>query len=337
MKAVMVTAPGQVEVVDVPEPTPGPRDIVVRPRACGICGSDVYYIAIGGIPPRQGETILGHEAAGEVVEVGAEVAGLSVGDHVVVNPMADPAGIIGNGGPTGALSELLLIRDAVLGRSVTVVPNDLPFDIAALNEPMAVARHAVNRSTPKPGQKAVVFGAGPIGLGAAIGYKSLGVAHVVVVDIIPERLQRALAVGADAIINSAEEDVQSRLFELHGTAADGTGKPRPGSDLYLDAAGVPAVINTVLACAKHRAILCIPAVHKEPVLVDFGQILTSELDVRMSMGYPTEIFEVTTDIVANRDKYGAIISHHFDFTNALEALKLATTPGAADKVVITFG
>ena len=60
-------------------PTPGPRDIVVRPRACGICGSDAYYISIGGIPPRQGKTILGHEAAGEVVEVGAEVEGLSVG------------------------------------------------------------------------------------------------------------------------------------------------------------------------------------------------------------------------------------------------------------------
>ena len=61
MKVVMVTAPGQVEVVDVPEPAPGPRDIVVRPRACGICGSDAFYISIGGIPPRQGQTILGHE------------------------------------------------------------------------------------------------------------------------------------------------------------------------------------------------------------------------------------------------------------------------------------
>jgi 2-desacetyl-2-hydroxyethyl bacteriochlorophyllide A dehydrogenase len=337
MKAVMVTAPGQVEVVEVPEPTPGPRDIVVRPRACGICGSDAYYIAIGGIPPRQGQTILGHEAAGEVVEVGSEVEGLSVGDHVVVNPMADPSGIIGNGGPTGALSELLLIREAVPGHSVALVPDDLPFDIAALNEPMAVARHAVNRSNPHPGHKAVVFGAGPIGLGAAISYKSLGVEHVVVVDILPARLQRALAVGADAIINSAEEDVRARLFELHGQASSGTGQPCPGTDLYLDAAGVSAVIDTVMACAKHGATLCIPAVHKKPVLVDFGKILASELDLKMSMGYPTEIFEVTRDLVANRDKYGAIISHRFDFTDALEALSLASTPGAAEKVVITFG
>ncbi len=201
---------------------------------------------------------------------------------------------------------------------------------------MAVARHAVNRSNPQPGYKAVIFGAGPIGLGAAIGYKSLGVEHVVVVDIVPARLQRALTVGADAIINSAEENVQARLFELHGTATDGVGQPRSGTDIYLDAAGVPAVIDTVMTCAKRRATPCIPAVHKKPVLVDFGKILSTELNLMMSMGYPTEIFEVTDDIVANRDKYGAIISHRFDFTDALEALKLANTPGAAEKVVITF-
>jgi threonine dehydrogenase-like Zn-dependent dehydrogenase len=152
--------------------------------------------------PGRGETILGHEAAGEVVEVGADVEGIRVGDHVVVNPMADPCGIIGKGGPTGALSELLL-RQTVLRRSVATIPADLPFD-AALNEPMAVALHPVNRSNPQPGNTAVVFGAGPIGLGAPIGYRSRGLGHVVV-DVVPARLQRALAVGADAVINSAED------------------------------------------------------------------------------------------------------------------------------------
>ncbi|WP_197024644.1 zinc-binding dehydrogenase [Cellulomonas sp. KRMCY2] len=314
----------------------GPRDILVRPKACGICGSDLYYIAIGGIPPRQGETILGHEAAGEIAEVGAEVTGLSVGDHVVVNPMADPTGIIGNGGPTGALSELLVIRDAVVGRSVRVVPKDLPWDAAALNEPMAVALHAVNQSRLPAGGKAVVFGAGPIGLGAAIGYKALGAAHVVVVDILPGRLDKALAVGADAVINSAQEDVKERLTELHGTAADGLGHPRPGTDVYLDAAGVPAVIDTVMVCAKHRARLSIPAVHKKPVPVDFGAVLASEVEIVTSMGYPTEIFEVTDHIIARPEAYRAIISDRFDFAHALDAFALAQTPGAAEKIIITF-
>ncbi|MDM8086107.1 zinc-binding dehydrogenase [Cellulomonas cellasea] len=333
----MVTGPGQVEIADVPEPTAGPRDILVRPRACGVCGSDGFYISIGGIPPRQGATILGHEAAGEVVEVGAEVEGVSVGDHVVVNPMAEPTGIIGNGGASGALAELLVLHDAVAGKSFAVVPKDLPWEVAALNEPMAVARHAVNRANPKAGDKVVVFGAGPIGLGAAIGFKSLGASHVVVVDVVASRLERALAIGADAVINSAEEDVRERLLELHGETGGGYHGTKPGTDIYLDAAGVPSVIDTVLANAKHGATLSIPAVHKKPVEVDFGALLTSEITIVMAMGYPTEIFEVTEDIIANQDKYAKIISHPVPFEDVLEGIKLASTPGAADKVVITMG
>ena len=97
----MVTGPGKAEVVDADHPQAGPNDVLVRMRACGICGSDAFYITIGGIPPRQGHTPLGHEPAGEVVEVGANVSGIAVGDHVVINPMAAPSGIIGNGGAAG--------------------------------------------------------------------------------------------------------------------------------------------------------------------------------------------------------------------------------------------
>ena len=92
-----------------------------------------------------GHMPLGHEPAGEVVEIGSAVTGIAVGDHVVVNPMAAPSGIIGNGGASGALAEYLLIEDAVRGRSLEVVPDHIPFEVAALNEPMAVARHGVNR------------------------------------------------------------------------------------------------------------------------------------------------------------------------------------------------
>jgi threonine dehydrogenase-like Zn-dependent dehydrogenase len=112
MKTVVVSGPGTTDVREVPTPEVGPGDVLVRMRACGICGSDAFYIARGGIPPREGATPLGHEPAGEVVEVGAMVAGLSPGDHVVVNPIASGSGMIGSGGPQGALSEFLLIPDA---------------------------------------------------------------------------------------------------------------------------------------------------------------------------------------------------------------------------------
>jgi 2-desacetyl-2-hydroxyethyl bacteriochlorophyllide A dehydrogenase len=336
MSAVTATGPGQVSVVDVPRPVPGPDDILVKIRACGICGSDAFYISLGGIPPREGSTPLGHEAAGEVVEVGANVTGIPVGSHVVINPMAAPSGIIGNGGATGALADFLLVENADLGKSVSIVPKHIPFDVAALNEPMAVARHGVNRVSPHPGDRVVVFGAGPIGLGAAIGFKLRGVESVVVVDMIASRLETALQVGADAVINSAEEDLVERLVDLHGNAPRRPGERRPGTDIYLDAAGAPSVIDTVLRNAKPGATLGIVAVHKKPVEVDFGGILSTELTIVMASGYPTEIFEVTDDIIQNWERYAPIISHRFPFRDVEQALITAGTPGAADKVIVTF-
>ncbi|ADJ48948.1 threonine dehydrogenase and related Zn-dependent dehydrogenase [Amycolatopsis mediterranei S699] len=336
MKSVLVTGPGRVDVVEVPKPSPGPRDVLVRMRACGICGSDAYYVTIGGIPPRQGATPLGHEGAGEVVEVGAEVTGFAPGDHVVMNPLAPGSQLLGSGGPMGALSEYLVFRDAEPGRELRIIPRNLPFDLAAINEPMAVARHAVNRTAPQPGDTVAVFGAGPIGLGAVLGYRISGAKHVVVIDVQPARLEKALAIGADAVINSAEEDVAARLTELHGPGATVMGAPRAGTDIYLDAAGAPAVIDTALAAAKANATLGIVAVHKKPVPVDFGALLGVEPTIVTAMGYPQEIFQVTDDIVANQDRFGRIISHRFPFTDVLTALETAATPGAADKVVVTF-
>src|SRR5690348_2944558 len=212
--------------------------------------------------------------------------------------MAKPGEIIGNGAATGALSEYLLIENAVRGTSVEVVPDHIPFEVAALNEPMAVARHGVNQCRPKPGDKVVIFGAGPIGLGATIAFKSLGVGHVAVADLIPARLEKALKVGADAVINSGGEDVAKRLLDLHGEGASMFGG-KAGTDIYFDAAGVPAVIETALAAAKKGATLGIVGVHKEPVQVEFVNVMSNEITILGSMGYPDEIFEVTGDLVAN--------------------------------------
>jgi threonine dehydrogenase-like Zn-dependent dehydrogenase len=267
-----------------------------------------------------------------VVEVGARVDDIERGDHVVVNPIT--AGQPGNGGPFGGLSDFLLVEGAQLGRNLAVIPDHVPFDIAALNEPMAVSQHAANRTGVKQGDAVVIFGAGPIGLGAVIAYKLKGAESVVVADVIPERLETAVAVGADAVINSADEDVASRLAQLHGLASNAFGAPRAGTDIYLDAAGVPIVIETALNSAKHGATVGIVAVHKQPVSIDFGALISTELDIVTSMGYPTEIFEVTDDIAANVNRYARIISDRFAFEDALDALVAA--PTAKGKVVVTF-
>src|SRR6201996_4846579 len=179
MKIAMVTGPGKADVVHADRPRVGPRDVLVRMRACGICGSDAFYITIGGVPPRQGHTPLGHEPAGEVVEVGANVSGIAVGDHVVINPMAAPSGIIGNGGAAGALADYLLIENAFRGTSLEVIPDHIPWEVAHLKEPMAGGPQGANQCKPRRWEKVAILGAGPIGRGATLAFKSLGVEHVV--------------------------------------------------------------------------------------------------------------------------------------------------------------
>jgi (R,R)-butanediol dehydrogenase/meso-butanediol dehydrogenase/diacetyl reductase len=340
MKSVQTGAAGTVDVVDIERPTPGPDDVLLRMRAVGICGTDVTFLHLGGGPFGPGGLMvpvpLGHEPAGEVVEVGANVTGVKVGDRVVVNPQAAPTGIIGCGGALGGMSEYLIIENAVLGKSLAIIPDTVPYEVAALNEPMAVALHCVNRSEARPGDKVLVFGAGPIGLGAAIWLKLRGVAHVTVADVIPGRLQTALAVGADAVIDSSKEDVAARLTELHGTGANSLGQPRPDTDIYIDAAGVAAVVNTALTSAKWGAKLVTVAVHKKPEPIDLGAILRSEMTILGSQGYPTEIFEVTPQLVEHQERFARLISHRVPFSEVDRAFALALTPGAAEKVVVTL-
>ena len=337
MKSLIITGADTVELLDVERPAAGPADVVVAMKAVGICGSDVLYVQIGGLPPRQGATPLGHEGAGEVIEVGADVTGVEVGDHVVINPMAASDGIIGNGGAQGELSEFVVLKDATPGVHFRVIPTDLPWDVAALNEPMAVAHHGVNRSGAGTGTKAVVFGAGPIGLGAALSLKAKGAAHVVVVDVVPNRLEKALALGADAIINSTKEDVVARLIELHGDEPGFQGGPaRPRTDVAIDAAGVPAVTTTALNALRRGGVLSIIAVHKQPVSLNFQELLINEPEIRLSMGYPTEIFEVTDAIIGNWRAYQQIISDRIPFIDGEKAIRLAAIPGATDKVVVMF-
>ncbi|KAK1706439.1 alcohol dehydrogenase [Colletotrichum acutatum] len=339
MRRVEITAPGVVSWVDRPKPEAGPKDVLLKIKACGICGSDSLYTDHGGIPPYQGCTPLGHEPAGEVAEIGKDIESpdVEVGDHVVVDTMVFQDGLLGSGGAQGALCEYVVIYNYEPRKHLKKIPKSIPWHIAALNEPMAVALHAVNRTSPKPGCKVVVFGAGPIGLGAVLGYRRKGASHIVVVDVVNARLEKALKVGADAVVNSAEaEDLAAKLVELQGDGATAQNRgTRPGTDIFLDAAGAPPVPAQVCKMARRGATFGVVGVHRKPTELNFAQLISTELTIVFSVGYPTEIFEVTDDIVDNWDKYAQIVSDQIPFDQAIDALELAKS-GKANKVVVVF-
>lgn len=312
-------------------PEAGPKDVVVKMKAVGICGSDLSYIKFGGIPNPRGTTPLGHEGAGEVLQVGAEVEGISVGQSVIVNPMMTPSNI-GSGGPEGAFTQELLVREARLGDSILPIPEGISYEVAAMCEPLAVAMHGVNRMDVKPGDKVVVFGCGPIGLGMILWLVDRGVTDVVALDLAEERLDRARALGARAALAPTKIDLRATLAELHGEVPS-YGRVGVGTDAYIDAAGAPSIIGDVIMMAKFHAKLVITAAYMKPIEVPFGRMLTSEMTITTAVGYPTEMPDVIAAMPRLQDKIASLISHRLPFDQVMDGLKIAATPGSA-KVMI---
>jgi (R,R)-butanediol dehydrogenase / meso-butanediol dehydrogenase / diacetyl reductase len=335
MRVLNIHGVNDVRLDPVDPPRPGSKDVVVKVKACGICGSDLSYIKIGGIMrPPGGTTPIGHEAAGEVIAVGDDVSGVAVGQRVVINPMMTPS-YIGSGGPEGAFTEELLVREARVGDSLLPIPDDLPYEIAALTEPLAVAMHGVNRSQAKPGDKVVVFGCGPIGLCMVLWLVDRGVTDVVALDLAPERLARATALGARAVLDPTREDLRARLLELHGSARI-FNREAVGTDAFIDAAGAPNIVSDVVRMAKYQSRMVVTAAYMKPVEIDLGAMLTTEMTITTAVGYPTEMPDVIAALPRLRDKLRTLISHRFPFDKVIDALGVAGTPGSA-KVMIEFG
>jgi (R,R)-butanediol dehydrogenase / meso-butanediol dehydrogenase / diacetyl reductase len=315
-------------------PRPGSLDVVIKMKACGICGSDLSYIKMGGVNRKPGAvTALGHEAAGEIIAIGESVEDISIGQRVIVNPMNTP-GLIGNGGPEGAFTERLLVREARLGDNLYSIPADVSYDVAALAEPLAVALHGVNRAEVKSGDKVAVFGCGPIGLGLVLWLVERGVRNVVAIDIAEERLERAKALGACAVINASKEDVRSRLIELHGSARVFS-RAVAATEIYIDAAGAPNILTDVANMAKYHSRLVVMAAYMKAVQMDMSAMLSNEMTMTTALAYPTEMPEVVAALPRLRDRLRELISHRFPFDKVLDALRIAGTPASA-KVMIEF-
>jgi (R,R)-butanediol dehydrogenase/meso-butanediol dehydrogenase/diacetyl reductase len=331
MRLLKIHGSGDARLDAYERPAVGPNDVVVKMKACGICGSDLSYIKIGGIPTPGTITALGHEGAGEILEVGAAVKGIAVGDPVVVNPMMTP-GNIGSGGPEGAFTEELLVREARLGDSILPIPAGISYEVAAMAEPLAVAMHGVNRAEVKPGDKVVVFGCGPIGLGMVLWLVDRGVTDVVALDLAPERRERAIALGARAALDPATADLRAELVKLHGEVPS-YGRVGVGTDAYIDAAGAPGILTDVIMLAKFHARLVITAAYMRPIEFPVGRMLTSEMSITTAMGYPTEMPDVIAAMPRLKDKIVSMISHRLPLSEVMEGLKIAATPQSC-KVMI---
>ena len=335
MLQVRIHGPDDVRLDEVPEPVPGPRDAVVRVAACGICGSDLGYVRMGGlVGPAREPMPIGHELAGVVEAVGAEVEDFAPGDRVALNPSHPQGGpVIGNGGPEGGFAPLLLVRDAGSGSAGRLhrLPASMPFEIAALAEPLGVGMNAVDKLDVAPGERAAVFGAGPIGLAAVASLRDQGVREIASVDLSPHRLGLARALGASATLDAGRDDVWQRLRALHGEV-DFMGTPAPATDVYVEASGAASVIQGVIGHARRGARLSVVALHRAPIEVSFLLVLMRELQISGAMEYPADFGRSLA--VLDRDDLGSMITHRFPLESFHEALAVARDPDVAGKVMI---
>lgn len=333
MRQVRVHGPDDVRVDEVDPPAPGPRDAVVRVAACGICGSDLSYIRMGGMAGPGSEPLcLGHEMAGVVDWVGAEVERVRVGDRVVVEPGNEQLGRIGGGGPEGGLTPELLVRQADSGL-LHPVPDGLALEVAAFAEPLAVGMHAVEQADVQPGDGVAVFGCGPIGLAAIATLLDRGHDRVVGIDLSPARLALAEGLGAQATLDPNQVDVWAELAQLHGTTPFMFG-PTPATAAFIEASGSAQVIQQILERGRVGGRLSVVALHYAPVPTSFLMVLMKEFTVRGSMEYPAR-FADSIDLLARRD-LSELITHRFALEHFGDALEVLQGSKDAGKVVITM-
>ncbi|WP_238327409.1 zinc-dependent alcohol dehydrogenase [Paenibacillus gorillae] len=224
MKAGIYYGQNDVRVEELSMPAIGPKDVLIRNLRGGICGTDINIVKSGGDMGIRPGKEFGHELFGEVVEVGAEVATISIGMRVGVNPItATRAGKFFSL-EVGGFSQYVRIEDAELDYNLYLFSDEVTPEEAALMEPMSVGFHGAFAANPKPGEHIVVLGAGPIGLSAAAGLIGENISDVVVVDIDDWRLAKAAQLGAKTI-NTRKQDLAATLAEYFGTA-DYYGHPR---------------------------------------------------------------------------------------------------------------
>ena len=253
MQAMLLKQYMNLELVEMPEPTIGPDDVLVRVRACGICGSDVHGLD-GSTGRRLPPLVMGHEAAGEVVEFGANVTDLKAGDRVTFDStvycgrcffcsrgdinLCDNREVLGvSPGPYrrhGAFAEYVSVPRRIMYR----LPDNLSYEQAALIEAVSVGVHAVNLTPITLGDTAVVVGSGMIGLLTIQAVKHAGAARVIAVDTDDDRLRRSLELGATDTVNPKSTDAAEAIRAL----TDGQ-----GAAVALECVGATEPIQTAIA------------------------------------------------------------------------------------------
>lgn len=292
MQALVWEGAWQMPLQDIDAPEPGPEDVIVAVEAAGICGSDVHGYT-GSTGRRFSGIVMGHEFAGQIKALGSAVTEHRIGGRVIVHPILTCGECIQclAGRPNicmkrkligihqhGAYSEAVLVPQSQL----YPLPDHLTYEQGAFAEPLGIALHAVNNTPFNPTDTIVIVGAGPIGLLTMLAARRKGVARIIVTDRIASRLERAKQLGADEVINVAEQDAVARVCELTQGA---------GADAAIEAVGITATVQQALALTRTAGHITWIGNAQPEVAINMQDVVGREITIRGTYGFYQEFGE----------------------------------------------
>lgn len=336
MKAAIYNGKKDVTIVDRPMPVCGKDDVLLKTICASICGTDVAVYQHG---PNTGHKVtvggeFGHEAVCRVAAVGENVKDIQVGQRVYPYPLL-VTGDTKRAGTMGAFSEYILAPRAKWGEGIYLVPDEVDDRTAALIEPFTVGTRAARRGRPKAGETAVVFGAGTIGIAAAIALKEFGCRQVLISDRSALRLEKARQLGF-AVCDAGEDYVEAAATALFGTAHGLSGLV-PDVDIYLDAAGAPDILDLFEEIGKIGSRMVIVAVQAGKRPVNVLHMTYAQKELIGSGGYfPEDVRDVMKIMSSGKYDISSIITHEFPHEELSRALETASAPEKALNVVIRY-
>ena len=343
MKAIVKSKaePG-IDIVDMDVPTVGDNDILIKVTAGSLCGSDVHmYEWTAGYEWIPMPLIPGHEYAGEVVEFGKKVQGVSKGDRITSLPAfscgecemctagrADACknryilGLMND----GAFREYMVIKGTA---EIFKIPANVSDEMASLTEPLAVCLQGIDLSGIKPGQTAAVFGPGPIGLLTIHLLKSAGAGQIIATGTNADerRLEIARQMGADVIINIDKEDPVKKVKEIAGSL-----------DFVFEATGIASTINQGMQMVKWGGKVMVIGIHKDNATIDTIDLVRRQKTIVGVYGYDKGIWARCLKLMSSgKVDLSPIITHRLPFSQGAEGFELASNKTAAKVVFVPEG
>jgi threonine dehydrogenase-like Zn-dependent dehydrogenase len=323
-------------VTEVPDPVPGPGNVLVETIACGICGSDLHAlkyadqmrdtaIAAGYPADLDGDVVMGHEFSARVLELGPGAAGVEVGDIVVSIPLVmtpeGPSQVGYSPHYPGGYAERMVLSPALCVK----VPEGLDPRHAALTEPMAVGVHAANKAKMQPGEGAVVLGCGPIGLATIAGLRLIGVETIVAADFSPARRKLATHMGASVTIDPRETPAIDAWTQAAGAR----------TPVIFEAIGVKGMLDEIMLWAPRNARIIVAGVCMEPDTIRPLIAVSKEISLHFILGYDPMEFRQTLGYIASGEiDVAPLITGEVDIAGVPQAFADLGDPETHAKILV---